>query len=88
MQQEEVTAVFFRDIESNIALFQLGGLVLSLILALIGIVMAMRAYAVLSEARALYWEASSAPEKMREPTKAVPHQKPKKIKSNRLRGLM
>ena len=88
MQQEEVTAVFLHDVESNIALFQFGGLVLSLILALIGIIMAMRAYAVLSEARALYWEANSISEKMREPTKAVPHQKPKKIKSNRLRGVM
>lgn len=88
MQQEEVSAVLLQDIQSNMALFQIGGLLLSLLLAVIGVVLAIRAYAVLSEARELYWAADNGAEKMREPAMAVPHQKPRKIRSNRLRGLM
>ena len=59
MEDQDVGALLVRDIEAHMTYLQLGGFFVTIVLALIGVVLSMRAYAVLSEARALYWQAST-----------------------------
>lgn len=96
MENQDVAALLAQDIASNMTYLQLGGVVMTLALALIGVVLSMRAYAVLSEARALYWQASklseaaasdAGPRAARAAAIKAAHTK-KKLKSNRVRGLM
>ena len=94
MEEQEVAARLAQDVESNMAILQLGGITATLTLALIGVVLSMRAYAVLSEARALYWQASTlASQALSDGSgrsaraaaiKAAGSKK--KLKSNRVRG--
>ena len=94
MEEQDVAARLAQDIESNMALFQIGGIFAGLALAIIGAVLAMRAYTVLSEARALYWQASAlASEALGEGSGRSARAaairaagSKKKIKSNRIRG--
>lgn len=58
---ENTAALLIQDLEANILFLQVGAFALTIILALIGLTLAMRAYTVLSEARALYWQASAGP---------------------------
>jgi hypothetical protein len=85
-----------QDIEANMSFLQLAGAGATLALALIGVVLSMRAYAVLSEARALYWQASklsaaaaseAGPRAARSAAINASHSK-RKIRSNRLRGIV
>ena len=96
MEEQDVASRLAQDIEANMAVFQIGGIVAGLALAIIGAVLSMRAYAVLSEARALYWQASAlasaalsdagARSARAAAIKATGSKK--KIKSNRVRGIM
>lgn len=94
MENQEVAALLMQDIEAHMTFLQLGGFAVTIVLALIGVVLAMRAYAVLSEARGLYWQASalSASALSRDEARAARAAaikaagSKKKIKSNRIRG--
>ncbi len=93
MNNQEAATLLMQDIEANMTYLQIGVLAASFMLALIGLVLALRAYNVLSEARMIYWQAAVG---------AVPGGKDearaaraaaikaasvkKKIKSNRVRG--
>ncbi len=57
MENQDAAALLLQDLEANILYLQVGAFALTIILALIGLTLAMRAYTVLSEARALYWQA-------------------------------
>ncbi len=96
MENQDVASLLARDIEANMALLQLAGVAATLALAIIGAVLSMRAYAVLSEARALYWQASklsaaaaseAGPRAARAAAINASHAK-RKVRSNRLRGIM
>jgi len=96
MEEQEVAARLVSDIEANMTWLQLGGITAAAVLALVGVVLAMRAYTVLSEARQLYWKASalseaagaagSARAARAEAIKAASSKK--KLRSNRVRGVM
>ncbi len=96
MEEQDVAARLAQDVEANMAYLQIGGLAATLALAVIGVVLSMRAYAVLSEARALYWQASAlASEALSEGSGRSARAaairsagSKKKIKSNRIRGVM
>lgn len=59
MENQATAELLIQDLEANILFLQVGAFVLTIILALVGLTLAMRAYTVLSEARALYWQASA-----------------------------
>lgn len=96
MEEQDVAVRLAQDIETNMAYLQIGGVAATLALAMIAIILSMRAYTVLSEARQLYWQASAlASEALSEGSgrtaraaaiKAAGSKK--KIKSNRIRGVM
>lgn len=96
MEEQDVAVRLAQDVEANMAFFQLGGIAAGLALAVIGAVLSMRAYTVLSEARALYWQASAlAAEALGESSGRSARAaairaagSKKKIKSNRIRGVM
>ena len=96
MDNGEAAALLAQDIEANMTALQLAGVAITLGLALIGVVLSMRAYAVLSEARALYWQASRLSAEAAAATSAraaraasinASHAK-RKIRSNRVRGIL
>lgn len=60
MDETTVTQILFQDIASNLATFQLAGMAVSSLLALIGVVLAARAGTALSEARHLYGQVIQA----------------------------
>ena len=96
MENQEVAALLMQDIEANMTYLQVGVLAASFLLALIGLVLALRAYNVLNEARTLYWQASvGAPAKSSSDSARVARAaavsaagSKKKLKSNRIRGVM
>lgn len=96
MEDQDVGALLVRDIEAHMTYLQLGGFFVTIVLALIGVVLSMRAYAVLSEARALYWQASTlgAAAKSQDAARAARAAairaagSKKKVRSNRRRGLL
>jgi len=96
MEEQEVAARLVSDIEANMTWLQLGGVAVTVTLAVIGIVLAMRAYAVLSEARALYWKASALSDAAKNAggaraalAAAIKAQgSRKKLKTNRVRGVI
>jgi hypothetical protein len=96
MEDQDVGALLVQDIEAHMTYLQLGGFAVTIVLALIGVILSMRAYAVLSEARALYWQASalSASAATTDAARAAraaairAAQSKKKIRSNRIRGIV
>lgn len=96
MDNQEAAALLMQDIEANMTYLQIGVLAASFLLALIGLVLAVRAYAVLSEARTLYWQsgakaASPGPDAGARLARAAAIKaagSKKKLKSNRIRGVM
>lgn len=96
MENQEAAALLMQDIEANMTYLQVGVLAASFLLALIGLVLALRAYNVLNEARALYWQASlgapaaSSGDSARAARAAAVSAagSRKKLKSNRIRGVM
>ena len=57
MEEQAVAAVLAQDIGDHFTAIQVGGFIVMLVLALVGVVLAMRAYAILGEAQTLYWRA-------------------------------
>lgn len=96
MEDQDVGALLVQDIEAHMTYLQLGGFAVTIVLALIGVILSMRAYAVLSEARALYWQASAlgasaaANDSSRAARAAAirASSKKKKLPKKRRRGLM
>ncbi len=98
MENQEAAALLMQDVETNLAALQLAGVAATLALALIGVVLSMRAYAVLAEARSLYWQASklftdvsggggSRVARAASLNASRGHVR-RKIRSNRIRGVM
>ena len=96
MDNQEAAALLMQDIEANMTFLQIGVLAASFLLALIGLVLAVRAYAVLSEARTLYWQSaakgdSAGAEAGARAARAAAIRaagSKKKLKSNSIRGVM
>ncbi|PQA87994.1 hypothetical protein [Hyphococcus luteus] len=95
MNNQEAAALLMQDIEANMTYLQIGVLAASFMLALIGLVLALRAYNVLSEARMLFWQAgagvSPASKDEARAARAAAIRAAsakKKIKSNRVRGVI
>ena len=60
MEEQQVAALLISDVQTHFAWFQVAVLFVVLVLIIISMVLAIRAYAVLSEARILYARASAA----------------------------
>lgn len=98
MDNQEAATLLMQDIEANMVYLQLGILAACFILAVIGLVLAVRAYNALNEARSLYWQAmakSVAPSiqnvndpRLARSTAIMAASVKKKIKSNRTRGVV
>ena len=99
MNNEETAALLMQDIEANMTYLELGILAACLILAIVGLVLAVRAYNALNEVRALYWQAmannapgalskSAADMRLAQPSAIMAASVKKKIKSNRVRGVL
>ncbi|MEZ5893795.1 MAG: hypothetical protein R3C58_11725 [Parvularculaceae bacterium] len=59
MDEQAVAAVLAQDIGDHFTAIQIGAFVVMLVLAVTGAALAMRAYAIMSEAQAIYWRAMS-----------------------------
>jgi len=65
MEEATVAATLVNDIQSNLAVLQIAGFAVTTILAMIGIFLASRAYAILNDARTLYWRSNQIRETAR-----------------------
>lgn len=96
MEEQDVASLLASDVSANLTILQLGGFALTIILALAGVLLAIRSYAVLSEARSLYWQAHAIGTtkaiqnvlRVASPAAIQKAHSKRKLKSNRLRGLM
>ena len=96
MEEQDVASLLASDISANLTMLQLGGFALTIMLALAGVLLAIRSYAVLSEARSLYWQAHAIGStkaiqnvlRVASPATIQKAHSKRKLKSNRLRGLM
>ena len=96
MENQAVAMRLAEGFAANIAVLQIGSFVVTIILALIGLVLAMRAYTVLSEARALYWQTAGIvvgtvsvdQDRVIRAARIRTARSGRKVKSNRLRGLV
>ncbi len=60
MEESAVSAVLMNDIQEHWAFLQIAVFLMTLTLAIVGAFLATRAYAVLSDARILYWRSHEA----------------------------
>ena len=73
MEKQDTAALLVQDLGANMTYLQISAFMLTIVLALIGLSLAFKAYTVLSEARALYWRASdaNAPARLENETRAA-----------------